>query len=564
LNPALPKSNGGCGMKRKMLSIILILVMVISYVQISFAEEIDTEEMKESVSEEPQETEELLTEIENESTAEGAEHDYPQEVQDAGFTYEQYMAILEMPDFPNSEHVMQFRATTATSTQQAVVDKALSYLGVPYLWGGTSPSGFDCSGLVQYVYKHAAGITLPRVTTGQESCGQEVSLNALQPGDLLFFGTRGSTYHVAIYIGNNQFVHAPKPGDVVKVTNMAYFYPSFARRILPSTIAVTSVKLNKTAIGVLVGGSEILTVTVSPSDATNKSITWSSGNGAIATVDSNGKVTARSVGTTTITAKNASSGLSASCVVKVRGDIEGFVRRLYTEGLGRQPDATGLNAYTKSLIADNITAAKVVEEFFTGSEYTSKKATDEQFVNAAYKAILGRNADASGKENMLKALNFGASRKYVLFQMIYSAEFTKQCEKLNVTRGNITLTEARDKNIKVTEFVYYLYVNGLGRKPDTGGLNAYTNSLNNGGSAASVVRAIFTSTEYTNRKRSNSDFVEDLYKTLLQRASDSAGKRDWVNKLNAGTSRLDVIKGFINSGEFTNICTKYGITKGSL
>lgn len=153
---------------------------------------------------------------------------------EAGITEAQYQKILNIPDFPDDVEQIQDNGivTFAASKQDAVVTKALSYLGVPYVWGGTSPSGFDCSGLVQYVFKNAAGVNLPRVTTQQETKGTEVSLNALKKGDLLFFGNRGSSYHVAIYIGNNQFVHAPKPGDVVKITNMQYYYPSFARRVL--------------------------------------------------------------------------------------------------------------------------------------------------------------------------------------------------------------------------------------------------------------------------------------------------------------------------------------------
>jgi len=245
-------------MKKKSICTLLIVIIIVGFVKNVNASEVKIEKQEESLSEPEQETISIETEVDvldETITAEteagaldaaisaeaetdvsaGLEEDYPQEAKDAGFTYEQYQAMMNMPDFPDSEPVIQSKATTrATSTQQAVVNKALSYLGVPYVWGGTSPSGFDCSGLVQYVYQHAAGISLPRVTYQQEYCGQEVSLSALQLGDLLFFGTRGSTHHVAIYIGNNQFVHAPKPGDVVKVTNMSYYYPSFARRILPS------------------------------------------------------------------------------------------------------------------------------------------------------------------------------------------------------------------------------------------------------------------------------------------------------------------------------------------
>ncbi|MGX7418367.1 C40 family peptidase [Carnobacterium gallinarum] len=127
-----------------------------------------------------------------------------------------------------------FAATKAASAdQQKIVNYALQFLGVPYVWGGATPAGFDCSGLVQYSYRNSVGISLPRVTWEQEKMGKEVSLNDLQLGDLVFYGSRGSTYHVGIYIGNNEMVHAPTTGDVVKKTNLAYFYPDFARRILP-------------------------------------------------------------------------------------------------------------------------------------------------------------------------------------------------------------------------------------------------------------------------------------------------------------------------------------------
>lgn len=126
-----------------------------------------------------------------------------------------------------------------TAQQQKVVQEANKYLGVPYVNGGTTPKGFDCSGFTQYVYSHAVNISLPRVTTAQEKSGSEVSLNSLQPGDLLFYGMRGNTTHVGIYIGNNKMIHAPKLGQNVTTVDIKYYYPDFARRILSSAPAPT-------------------------------------------------------------------------------------------------------------------------------------------------------------------------------------------------------------------------------------------------------------------------------------------------------------------------------------
>ncbi|MCC4456554.1 NlpC/P60 family protein [Limosilactobacillus reuteri] len=102
---------------------------------------------------------------------------------------------------------------------------------MPYVWGAIGPNSFDCSGLVQYVYRQV-GISLSRTTYQQEYQGKAVSLNSLQPGVLLFWGNYGNAYHVAIYIGDGNFIQAPTKGQNVKITNIKYYHPTFARRIL--------------------------------------------------------------------------------------------------------------------------------------------------------------------------------------------------------------------------------------------------------------------------------------------------------------------------------------------
>lgn len=87
---------------------------------------------------------------------------------------------------------------------------------IPYVWGGKTPAGFDCSGFVSYVFQHAAGISLPSYTVAMESYVNKESVSAAQPGDLLFWGTPGATYHVGIYLGNNQYASAPTFGQNVK------------------------------------------------------------------------------------------------------------------------------------------------------------------------------------------------------------------------------------------------------------------------------------------------------------------------------------------------------------
>src|SRR5215210_5491224 len=111
-----------------------------------------------------------------------------------------------------------------------VVGIAMRYLGVPYVWGGSSPRGFDCSGLVMYVFGQI-GISLPHSTYALWNVGVPVSRDQLQPGDLVFFNGLG---HMGIYIGNNQMIHAPHSGDVVKISSLTGWYASTyygARRV---------------------------------------------------------------------------------------------------------------------------------------------------------------------------------------------------------------------------------------------------------------------------------------------------------------------------------------------
>ena len=103
-----------------------------------------------------------------------------------------------------------------------VVGIAMRYLGVPYVWGGASPAGFDCSGLVMYVFAQV-GVSLPHNAAAQYGYGAPVSQGDLQPGDLVFFDGLG---HVGIYIGGGQFIHAPHTGDVVKISSISGWYAS--------------------------------------------------------------------------------------------------------------------------------------------------------------------------------------------------------------------------------------------------------------------------------------------------------------------------------------------------
>ena len=133
--------------------------------------------------------------------------------------------------YVSSDYITVYDGTVPDATEggQAVCDLAAQFLGVPYVWGGTSPSGFDCSGLCQYVYAQL-GIKIARVADDQMKEGFYVTRDQLMPGDLVGFGSGGYASHIGIYVGDGMMIHAPHTGDVVKYTSIDSDY--YASRFL--------------------------------------------------------------------------------------------------------------------------------------------------------------------------------------------------------------------------------------------------------------------------------------------------------------------------------------------
>uniref|UniRef100_UPI001A929A47 NlpC/P60 family protein n=1 Tax=Clostridioides difficile TaxID=1496 RepID=UPI001A929A47 len=124
--------------------------------------------------------------------------------------------------------------TNNNSKADKLINIAKSKLGCKYVYGATGPNNFDCSGFTQWCYKNALGITIPRVSSSQGNAGKGVDKSNLQRGDLVFFssnGPKGKINHVGMYIGNNEFIHSPHTGDVVKITSLngSYYKKNYVR-----------------------------------------------------------------------------------------------------------------------------------------------------------------------------------------------------------------------------------------------------------------------------------------------------------------------------------------------
>ena len=153
-----------------------------------------------------------------------------------GYVSDQYLSSTK----PSTGSSSDTNSSTSSTSASKVISYAKQLLGKPYVWGAQGPNGFDCSGFTYYVFKNAAGITLPRTSAAQSKYGMAVSKSNLKPGDLVFFDTsgpnNGGVTHCGMYIGDGQFIHAASGQGKVVINNLnsSYYVNAYvnARRVL--------------------------------------------------------------------------------------------------------------------------------------------------------------------------------------------------------------------------------------------------------------------------------------------------------------------------------------------
>lgn len=241
-----------------------------------------------------------------------------------------------------------------------------------------------------------------------------------------------------------------------------------------------------------------------------------------------------------------------------------FVRRLYISLLGRTPSDSEVNGWSRQL-QSGTTAASVASSFVDSAEFQNTPLSSADCVDRIYRAILGRGADANGIANWGSMLDNGMSRKYVLQQVVNSGEFTNICNNMRVNKGIVTLTEARDMNYNVTRSLSDYYRQFLNRGYDPSGLNYWCGRiLYNGLDMAAAADNFVNSAEFINSGVSDDEYVTRLYRGIMGREPDASGKAYWVNNLANGISRRYILKEFVASPEFTNMCASRGVNRGDI
>ncbi len=246
--------------------------------------------------------------------------------------------------------------------------------------------------------------------------------------------------------------------------------------------------------------------------------------------------------------------------------IEAYVTRCYSVILGREPDPNGLNTWFNELNSGRKAASEIIDRFVNSAEFLGKNYSNEEAVDILYQTMLGRNADAAGKANWVKKLESGQTLAHVINGFCFSKEFRGLCDSYGIKAGfvNIPITDTTAEG-KIKDFVQRCYRIILDREADPSGMQTWYEQLSSGKKAAAeIIDRFVNSPEFSGKNYNSSDSVEILYKAMLGRGSDAAGKANWVSKLDAGRPFSVVINGFCMSKEFTGICASYGIKPGSV
>ena len=325
----------------------------------------------------------------------------------------------------------------------------------------------------------------------------------------------------------------------------------------------SSVALSAASLTIDEGGTASLTATVSPANAADRSVSWSSSNTAVATVDAGGKVKGLHDGTAVITVRTNDGGLTATCTVTVqtKDPVEAFVYRMYRICLLREPDGAGFRNWVTWLKNGDKTGAEVAYGFYNSPEMINRHLSNEEYVTRAYQGIMGRNPDPAGKGNWVAFLDQGVSYAYIISGFTRSQEFTNLCAKYGIKRGYYYSTQLRDQKPGITGYVSRLYLKALQRGYDLHGLNTWVGKILEDPSKEMMVYVATTgflhSKEFLGKNLSDEEYVKVLYRTFLNREFDGQGLNTWTGNLKKGMSRDEVAMNFANSKEFKNMLANW-------
>ena len=244
--------------------------------------------------------------------------------------------------------------------------------------------------------------------------------------------------------------------------------------------------------------------------------------------------------------------------------LNNYLDDIYKNMLGRDMDASGNNSWKDMLNSGKGSMADLVVGIVNSPEFNSKEMSNSEYLDKLYKGILGRTPTAEEKQKWIDFLDKGGSRGKVLEGFVNSEEFSKLCDKMGYPRGSVNVASDGKPEAAYSSnldgFVMRLYKYVLKRRGESLGVEYWCENLRDKKlSPVEVASRFFYSDEFINNKVSDEDFVETLYITFLDRPSEPAGKKYWVDKLKNGSTREEIIQGFVYSKEFGKIIESFGL-----
>lgn len=239
--------------------------------------------------------------------------------------------------------------------------------------------------------------------------------------------------------------------------------------------------------------------------------------------------------------------------------IRAFCIRLYDYCLNREPDDYGINDWTQKLLNKEITGAETGYGFVFSDEYQSLRTSNKDYIEMLYKVFLNRASDPDGLSYWLSVFEEGHSREYVFSGFVNSEEYSIICNNYGIERGNYVSDVPRDLNMGITQFVQRLYKTALLRAGEPAGVDYWCKLLYDGTfTFEEVAEKFVNSEEFLTYDYNDEDYLKILYQIFLGREADDYGLNHWLEYLESGKTRNDVLPMFSYSSEFTEIIASFG------